>query len=56
MSDGVGYQLNAQFSTQNVEGVIAWTLAFWVAMLAVEHGIFQPLEARANHWKKGSAG
>lgn len=53
MSNGVGYQLNAQFSTQNVEGVIAWTLSFWVAMLLVEHGIFQPLERHANRWKKG---
>lgn len=55
MSDGVGYQLNAQFSTQNVEGVIAWTLSFWAAMLLVEHGFFQPLERHANRWKKGSA-
>ena len=54
MSNGVGYQLNAQFSTQNVEGVIAWTLAFWVAMIAVEHAIFRPLERHANHWKKVS--
>lgn len=55
MSDGVGYQLNAQFSTQNVEGVIAWTLAFWLAMIAVEHGLFRPLDKHANHWKKVSA-
>ena len=54
MSDGVGYQLNAQFSTQNVEGVIAWTLSFWAAMLLVEHGVFQPLERHANRWKKGN--
>ncbi|WPG41133.1 ABC transporter permease subunit [Variovorax sp. EBFNA2] len=54
MSDGVGYQLNAQFSTQNVEGVIAWTLAFWLAMLLVEHAIFRPLDKHANHWKKVS--
>lgn len=54
MSNGVGYQLNAQFSTQNVEGVIAWTLAFWLAMIVVEHGIFRPLDRHANHWKKGA--
>jgi NitT/TauT family transport system permease protein len=52
MSDGVGYQLNAQFSTQNVEGVLAWTIAFWAAMLLVEHGLFQALESHANRWKK----
>ncbi|SDV46190.1 ABC transporter permease [Chitinasiproducens palmae] len=52
MSDGVGYQLNAQFSTQNVEGVIAWTVAFWATMLVVEHLIFAPIERHANRWKK----
>jgi NitT/TauT family transport system permease protein len=52
MSNGVGYQLNAQFSSQNVEGVIAWTLAFWIAMLAVEHGLFAPLERHSVRWKK----
>ncbi|WP_246295017.1 ABC transporter permease [Piscinibacter koreensis] len=55
MSNGVGYQLNSQFGTQNVEGVIAWTLAFWVAMLGVEHGVFHPLEKHANRWKRGHA-
>lgn len=54
MSNGVGYQLNSQFSVQNVEGVIAWTIAFWAAMLVVEHGGFGPLEAHANRWKKGA--
>lgn len=54
MSDGVGYQLNSKFSTQDVEGVIAWTLAFWMAMLAIEHGIFRPLEVHANRWKRGT--
>jgi NitT/TauT family transport system permease protein len=52
MSDGVGYQLNAQFSTQNVEGVMAWTIAFWATMLLVENLIFAPVERHANHWKK----
>lgn len=55
MSNGVGYQLNSQFSTQNVEGVIALTLAFWFAMLLVEHGVFRPLETYANRWKKAES-
>lgn len=55
MSNGVGYQLNSQFSVQNVEGVIAWTLAFWATMLLVEHVLFRPLEWHANRWKKGHA-
>lgn len=53
MSNGVGYQLNSQFSIQNVEGVIAWTLAFWATMLMLEHLVFRPLEWHANRWKKG---
>lgn len=52
MSSGVGYQINSQFSLQNVEGVIAWTLAFWFAMMLVEYGVFRTLERHANHWKK----
>jgi NitT/TauT family transport system permease protein len=55
MSNGVGYQLNAQFSGQNVEGVIAWTLAFWLAMLVVEHGLFAPLERHSTRWQKASS-
>jgi NitT/TauT family transport system permease protein len=52
MSSGVGYQINSQFSLQNVEGVIAWTLAFWFAMMLIEYGVFRALERHANHWKK----
>jgi NitT/TauT family transport system permease protein len=54
MSNGVGYQLNSQFSLQSVEGVIAWTLAFWLAMMAVEYLIFRPIEKGANHWKRSA--
>ena len=52
MSNGVGYALNSAFSVQNVEAVLAWTLAFWATMLLVEHGVFRPLERHASHWKK----
>ncbi|MFG1316965.1 ABC transporter permease [Xanthobacter autotrophicus] len=54
MSNGVGYQLNSQFSLQSVEGVIAWTLAFWLAMMAVEYFVFRPIEKNASHWKKSA--
>lgn len=54
MSNGVGYQLNSQFSLQSVEGVIAWTLAFWLAMMAVEYLVFRPIEKNANYWKKSA--
>ena len=52
LSDGVGYQLNSEFSSQNVAGVLAWTLIFWVVMAAIEFGIMQGVENRLTRWRK----
>ncbi|HYZ17869.1 MAG TPA: ABC transporter permease [Candidatus Acidoferrum sp.] len=52
MSSGVGYQLNSAFSSQNVAAVLAWTVAFGVAMAILEYGILQPLERRATRWRR----
>lgn len=52
LSNGVGYQLNAEFSSQNVAGVLAWTLIFWLVMVAIEYGLLQALERRLFRWKK----
>jgi NitT/TauT family transport system permease protein len=54
LSDGVGYQLNAEFSSQNVAGVLAWTLIFWVVMAALEYGALQGLERRLTRWRRTS--
>ncbi|WP_421989822.1 ABC transporter permease [Roseococcus sp.] len=52
LSDGVGYQLNSEFSAQNVAGVLAWTLIFWVVMAAIEFGVMQGLENRLTRWRR----
>ncbi|PHM19643.1 MAG: nitrate ABC transporter permease [Curvibacter sp. PD_MW3] len=52
LSDGVGYRLNSEFSMQNVEGVLAWTLSFWVGMVTLEYVFFQALERRLSYWER----
>jgi NitT/TauT family transport system permease protein len=52
LSNGVGYQLNSEFSSQNVAGVLAWTIVFWVVMVVIEYGILQSLERRFSRWRR----
>jgi len=52
MSDGVGYQLNSEFASQNVAGVLAWTLVFWAVMAVIEFGLMQTLERRLTRWRR----
>jgi NitT/TauT family transport system permease protein len=52
LSNGVGYQLNSEFSSQNVAGVLAWTIVFWAVMVAIEYGILQTLERRFSIWRR----
>jgi NitT/TauT family transport system permease protein len=52
MSSGIGYQLNAEFSAQNVAGVIAWTLGFCAVMAAIEYGLLRKLERYVTRWRR----
>lgn len=52
LSNGVGYQLNSEFSSQNVAGVLAWTIVFWAVMIAMEYGVLQALEGRFTAWRR----
>jgi NitT/TauT family transport system permease protein len=52
LSNGVGYQLNSEFSSQNVAGVLAWTIVFWAVMTAMEYGVLQTLERRFTRWRR----
>lgn len=54
MADGVGYQLNLEFSNHNVAAVLAWTVAFALVMTVIEYGVLQTLERRVSRWRKGS--
>jgi NitT/TauT family transport system permease protein len=52
LSSGVGYQLNSEFSSQNVAGVLAWTIAFGVVMAVIEYGVLQTAERRLTRWRR----
>lgn len=54
LSNGVGYQLNSEFSSQNVAGVLAWTIVFWAVMVVIEYGILQSLERASSKWRRVS--
>jgi len=54
LSNGVGYQLNSEFSSQNVAGVLAWTIVFWAVMVIIEYGVLQSLERASSKWRRVS--
>lgn len=54
MSSGVGYQLNNEFSSQNVAGVLAWTLCFALVMAILEYGLIAGLERRLTRWRRSA--
>lgn len=52
LSNGVGYQLNSAFSSHNVGGMLAWTIAFGIAMSIIEYGVFKIVEQRLLRWRR----
>lgn len=50
-SNGVGYQVMKSYQTFNMEGVIAWTLTFVVAMIVLEYGAINLAERRLTAWR-----
>jgi len=50
-SNGVGYQVMKAYQVFNMEGVIAWTLTFVVAMIIIEYGIINFAERRLTAWR-----
>jgi len=50
-SNGVGYQVMKSYQVFNMEGVIAWTLTFVVAMIVIEYGIINLTERRLTAWR-----
>ena len=51
-SNGVGFQISLYFQLFEVAGILAYTLAFVVVMLAVEFALVQPLERYASRWRR----
>lgn len=50
-SNGVGYQVMKSYQVFNMEGVIAWTLTFAVAMIVIEYGFINLIERRLTVWR-----
>jgi NitT/TauT family transport system permease protein len=51
LSNGVGYEINQNFSDFSIAGVVAWTLSFTAIMAVLEFGILAPLENRVTRWR-----
>lgn len=51
-SNGVGHQLHVAFQLFDVPMIIAYAVAFIVVVQIIEIGLLQPLEARANRWRR----
>jgi len=50
--NGIGFRMHGFFQYFDIAGLLAYTLAFIFVMLMVEMAIVEPLERRANRWRK----
>lgn len=50
-SNGVGFQLGNYFHFFDIKGILAYTLAFALIVLAQETLLLRPLEQRLNRWR-----
>ena len=51
-SNGVGFQLYTFFQLFDVTSIFAYTLAFVAVVLVIELALLQPLEVKANRWRR----
>lgn len=56
LSNGIGYQLNLNFSRFSLSGVMAWTIAFTMFMAAVEFLMLKPIETHLTRWRPSVQG
>ncbi|MGB5600243.1 MAG: ABC transporter permease [Thiothrix litoralis] len=50
-SNGVGFQLGNYFHFFDISGILAYTLAFALIVLALEALLLRPLERQVNRWR-----
>ena len=50
-SNGVGFQLGNYFHYLDIKGILAYSLAFALIVLAMEALFLRPLEQRLNQWR-----
>jgi NitT/TauT family transport system permease protein len=51
-SNGVGFQLHLFFESFDVPSILAYALVFVLIVQLIELGVIQPLERRANRWRR----
>ena len=51
-SNGVGHQLFVAFQLFDVSLILAYALAFILVVQMIEVGVLQPLDAKANRWRR----
>lgn len=51
-SNGIGFQLNLFFQLFDVTGILAYAFAFIIVIQILEVGVLQPVERRANRWRR----
>ncbi|MCP4288947.1 MAG: ABC transporter permease, partial [Gammaproteobacteria bacterium] len=40
------------FQLFDITGILAYSLSFILVMLIIEYGLLQPIERRANRWRR----
>jgi NitT/TauT family transport system permease protein len=53
--NGVGFVLGSAFSLFDMATILSYAICFIVLMLVIESFLVQPLERRANHWRRRPA-
>ena len=51
-SNGIGFMLHSFFQLFEITQLMAYTIAFVLVVLAIEMLIIQPLDVRANRWRR----
>lgn len=51
-SNGVGFMINTYFSGFDVAGILAYSIAFIVVILAIEYAVLQPWETAVSRWRR----
>lgn len=51
-SDGVGHQLHIAFQLFDVPMILAYAIAFIIVVQIIEIAVLQPMDARANRWRR----
>lgn len=52
---GVGYRVSIMFQFFDMSGILAYTIAFILVVLAFEYGVLRPLERRVLRWRPAQA-